>query len=243
MTSWQGSLTRCGCTEPFLSRLASIRNMQQQHSMYQDVEARDNEAAAMANADDAAVKNTLTEFGGEPTGAPMLIESGGRLDHLLLALEQRVDLHSTKDVASTPADWKRACRMPVLLVFKQIVHGLLYAPPEAKQLLGLDGDPHNFERLLMSEPAFLVQGLLPPKSGAADNADDVAASPAWQLRNYEFSMNPGILLKISQSIDQLSLGRTSSMTALRYTRKHDLFDKTQQDRIVSRAQSAQKQRG
>ena len=50
--------------------------------------------------------------------------------------------------------------MPAAVVFKRAVHGLLYAPTEAKQLLELDGDPQNFEFLLLAPPAFTVRDLL-----------------------------------------------------------------------------------
>ena len=77
--------------------------------------------------------------------------------------------------------WEDALAVPAAVVFKRVVHGLLYAPAEAKQLLELDGDPQNFECLLLAPPAFTVRDLLTQPEGD-DESSHLLITYAFNLK-------------------------------------------------------------
>jgi len=198
--------------------LQFLEDMQQQHCMHEALEER--AADAKGSGDNAAARG---------------IKQSNRLELVLLKLAQKVNGSSKPldlaekviDDKSKQAEWSDAIHLPALCVYQQIVHGLIYAPSEHRQLLALDGDPQNFEQLLMAEPTFLVADLLAFSKRFRLDDDEELPPPEQMLCNYNFCMNPGILLKIAQFLDQLALGRTSSMTESRYVKKEDLFDKKQ----------------
>ena len=57
----------------------------------------------------------------------------------------------------------------------------------------------------------------------------------WMLRQYAFSMSPGVLAKIAQFMDQLALGDGKAMT--QYTRKQALYDRHERRRSVGRSET------
>ena len=50
-----------------------------------------------------------------------------------------------------------------------------------------------------------------------------AVGDEWMLSRYAFSMNPGVLAKIAQFMDELALG--DGKAATQYTRKKQLYDR------------------
>ena len=135
----------------------------------------------------------------ETETGPLLgvMETRMRLDDILLAL-------IVKDEEAEPPNWEDVLDMDVMVVYKMVVHGLIYAPSEAKALLSLDGDPQNFEGLLLAKPAMCVRDLMTGQHHIASNGLQYER----MLRNYAFNLSAGIIAKIAQFIDQLSLANS-----------------------------------
>ena len=195
-----------------------VEDMQQQHEMYAELREEDTEGKVAAK--------RLLEHSTMERGAYLkqvldkVLDAQGGTDGS--QGEKAKEGGGEEQQGKEAKKWKVLLETPAIVVYKSVVHGLIYAPAEAGRFLGLDGDPQNFERLLLAEPLFTVKDLLEYSPQLDDGHGEPLASE-WMLRQYAFSMNPGILNKIAQFMDELALGDGTAATM--YTRKQQLYDR------------------
>merc|ERR1740139_1341935 len=91
---------------------------------------------------------------------------------------------------------KAILELNVILVYKKVVQGLIYSPPDCEKYLALDADAQDFERLLMVKPLLTVRDL------SVELTDDTEKE---LLRNYEFNISQGIVQRVSRFFDSLAL--------------------------------------